>query len=308
VDLPDVSIIPLLPPNLANDKSVRMMCEAFDSELRRLIADIPDIEIIPNLARKQITDNLLLDLLAWQFHCDFYSSDFSTEQKQNVILKSLDWHTRKGTLSVIEEIVSTVFSKSMIQEWFDYGGLPYRFRISTEELLPDMASRKNLIRVITSVKNIRSWLEMITSLINFDDEFDITDEASKISVRRGDYDTFGHPIKYNGAIKYDGHTVNDMVWAKNKYNGTFKYNGAIKYNGIRKVKNPLRHDPPFKYSYSSSISDTMSVLKITLGNFSDTVSLTEEISMGMTKHHFYNGAYKYNGAIKYDSGILFPLA
>jgi phage tail P2-like protein len=114
------------------DKNVRLMCEAFDRELRRIVADIPGIAIIPNLALKNITDNLLLDLLAWQFHCDFYSPELSIETKQELIIKSLDWHTRKGTPSVMEEIVSTVFSKAKIQEWFEYGGLPYMFRIATK--------------------------------------------------------------------------------------------------------------------------------------------------------------------------------
>jgi hypothetical protein len=132
-------------------------------------------------------------------------------------------------------------------------------------------------------------------------------EVLDTRVNRNDFDSFGHPIKYNGAIKYDGHTVNDTVWVKNKYDGTFKYNGAITYNGSRKVKNLSCPEPPFKYGYSSSISDTLSLLTCRPGTYTDTVSTAEETSMGMIKHHKYNGAYQYNGAIKYDSGIFSPL-
>jgi phage tail P2-like protein len=164
VDLSNISIIKLLPPNLARDTNVRVMCEAFDEELRRVIAGIPGIAVIPNLVLKRITDNVLLDLLAWQFHCDFYDMNLPVEKKQEVIYKSLDWHTRKGTPSVVEEIVSTFFSRAEVHEWFDYGGLPYRFRITTEDPMPDIKTFNEFVRAIFSVKNTRSMLDSITSI------------------------------------------------------------------------------------------------------------------------------------------------
>ena len=168
MDLSDISVIKLLPPNLAKDKNVLMMCEAFDIELRRMIADIPGVDIIPNLVLKRITDDLLLDLLAWQFHVDFYDTEFPIETKQELVLKSLDWHTRKGTPSVVEEIVTAVFSHAVIEEWFEYGGLPYRFRISTELPLSDEVALKKLVSAIFSVKNTRSWLDVIDALIKYE--------------------------------------------------------------------------------------------------------------------------------------------
>jgi len=213
VDFSDITIIKLLPPNLAKDKNVRMLCEAFDSELRRLIADIPGIEIIPNLVRKQITDNLLLDLLAWQFHCDFYSTDFSIEKKQEIILKSLDWHTRKGTPSVVEEVVSTIFSKAIVQEWFEYGGLPYRFNIATEEEMPDSEARNNLIRAINSVKNTRSFFERFLQLVYLVDNV-LTDEQNKTELRTQTVtDNFSDSgrLRRNGRFRRDGTFVNTEI-------------------------------------------------------------------------------------------------
>ena len=203
MNLSDVSIIKLLPPNLANDKNVRMMCEAFDEELRRIIADIPGIAIIPNLVLKEITDHLLLDLLAWQFHCDFYDTNFPIDKKQEIILKSLDWHTRKGTPSVVEEIVSTVFSKAKVQEWFDYGGLPYRFRIGTEEEMPDEEARQNLVRAINSVKNTRSWLDSIATLYEFLESLVINEIALQTG-KREDFENFYSTIIHDGTNYRDG--------------------------------------------------------------------------------------------------------
>ena len=208
-------------------------------------------------------------------------------------------NTADGTVNDIIKVLKFIYRSEIVHIQPAY---PAGITILHDGERPSVNFREYIVQVIGAgiAYDIRELFDFLDSVT--------VSELSKVSVRRGDYDTFGHPIKYNGAIKYDGHTVNDMVWVKNKYDGTFKYNGAIKYNGMRKIKNPFHHTPPFKYSFSSSISDTMSVLKSTLRDFSDTVSMTEDVSMGMTKHHLYNGAYKYDGAINYDSGILFPLA
>jgi phage tail P2-like protein len=286
VDLSDVSIIKLLPPNLAHDKNVRMMCEAFDTELRRIIGDIPGIGMIPNLVRKQITDNVLLDLLAWQFHCDFYNTGFSIEKKQEIILKSLDWHTRKGTPSVVEEIVSAVFSRAEVQEWFDYGGLPYRFKIGTEDEMPDAAARENLIRAINSVKNTRSFLEKITSLVYLEDAFDVTDYLLIIVRVNRIEDYYGNRFKFNGAAKFDGHTQNEWMHINGKFDGKCKFNGKLTFNGVGKARIPYRLTPPFKFS--SWIVDT---LNISIGD--------------ITHEDTQRAAFQFDGSVKFDGGSKF---
>ena len=163
MDLSDVSLLNILPPNLAKDKNVQMAVKAFDEVLREIIAKIPGVSIIPKIS--EITDHLLLDLLAWQFHCDFYNPELSIDAKREVVLKSLDWHTRKGTPSVIEEVVSAVISGAEVEEWFLSGGPPYTFQVITEQTLANTEDIKKLYDAISSVKNTRSWLDAITSMI-----------------------------------------------------------------------------------------------------------------------------------------------
>lgn len=304
MNLSDVSIIKLLPPNLACDKNVRMMCEAFDEELRRIIVDIPGIGIIPSLVRKQITDNLLLDLLAWQFHCDFYSTDFPIEKKQEIILKSLDWHTRKGTPSVVEEIVSTVFSRAEVQEWFDYGGLPYRFRIGTEDEMPDMAARENLIRAINSVKNTRSFLDKIISLIYFKETFP-SGEEQQITVKTGFTESFaGAQIYHNGRVLRDGQTVRDVHAVPLTRNGRLRRNGALPHTPHSWEEDNSLVQPPLLYG--GSIRDKLNVT-VNTGTVSEVQQIDDDLQMGLRKHHFHDGAYSRNGTIKHDGMALIPV-
>jgi len=160
MDINDISILNLMPPNLAEDKNVQMAAKAFDEVLQEIIKQIPSVSIIPNIAN--ITDNILLDLLAWQFHVDFYDTTMPIETKRQLVLNSLDWHTRKGTPSAVEEIVSTVFADATIEEWFDYGGEPYFFRISAP--IENEKEIDWLIKAVFSVKNTRSWIDYIRAI------------------------------------------------------------------------------------------------------------------------------------------------
>ena len=268
MDLNNISILNLMPPNLAADKNIKMVAEAFDKALLDIINKIPQVAIVPNLVLDNIVNEILIDLLAWQFHVDFYNPNLPIETKRELVLKSLDWHYRKGTPSVIEEIVSTVFSRAEIQEWFDYGGLPYRFRIGTNEEMPDAETRASLIRAINSVKNTRSYLDAIAAMVFFEDTFYATDCLTMIARINGFEDHYGSRLKFNGAAKFDG---------------SYKYNGVL-FSGITDQLNLIQ---------SKDIDEQFTV--------------NETISVGMRHHYKFNGAHKFDGSIKFHSEILIPL-
>ncbi|MDR0759639.1 MAG: DUF2612 domain-containing protein [Treponema sp.] len=208
-------------------------------------------------------------------------------------------NTASGTVNDIIKVVKFIYSSEVVHI---IPGYPAGITILHDGESPSVNFNKYIVQVIGA-----GIAYDTRDLFEFSDLVEVS-ESLNVKVRRSDFDTFGHPIKHNGAIKRDGHTVNDTVLVKNKHDGTFKHNGAIKHNGFRTVKNLSRPEPPFKHGYSSSISDTLSLLTCRPGAYTDTVSMEEETSMGMIKHHKHNGVYKHNGAIKHDSGIFFPLA
>ena len=150
---------------LAEDPQVQAAAKAIDDELRKVTKLIPSLALITRIRNRDITDHALLALLAWGFHVDFYDVTFSVPVKQELVAKSLDWHTRKGTPSAVEEVVSAVFSDAKVTEWFEYGGLPYTFKVSTAlGGQVDNTAARELIQAIFSVKNTRSWLDGIETL------------------------------------------------------------------------------------------------------------------------------------------------
>ena len=303
MELLDVDILEILPPNLAKDKGVRVACEVFNKVLREVIEKIPNILIIPRLVRKEIVDNTLLDIMAWQLHCDFYETDMPIKTKQDLVLKSLDWHTRKGTPSVVEEIISTVFSRAKLQEWYEYGGSPYKFRIATDEEIPDIETKNKFFRAINSVKNTRSMLDELSQLIYSIDEITVND-CITIKILRNDTERQGKSVQHNGVIKYDGKTINKTLAVGTLYNGDYKYDGVLKYN--KTVNSDMLYQliPPFKYS--SGILDKFE-LKAPDDNTFEVIDLTDEPLFWLRKHQKYNGFYKHEGAIKYDGMVSFNL-
>ena len=151
-------------PTLASDPNIIAATAAIDEELRKTTESIPNIAIIPKLVRREIESNVLADMLADAFHVDFYGSNLALETKLELIVKSLDWHTRKGTPSAVEEVVTTVFGDAKVLEWFDYGGEPYTFKVTTSVTSVPAHMIGQLIDAIFSVKNTRSWLEGIEIL------------------------------------------------------------------------------------------------------------------------------------------------
>ena len=258
MDLNNISILKILPPNLADDRNIKMMAEAFDEVLRGTIAKIPEISIIPNLVLNKLVDETLIDLLAWQFHVDFYSPDLPTDVKIGLVQKSLDWHTRKGTPSTVEEIVTQIFSEAKIEEWYEYGGLPYQFRITVGDYLPDEETVRKIVRAINSVKNTRSFLDIVTSVIIFHEEL-LAIEKHDITVLNNSTDGFESQIYHNRRILYDGQTELPTELRRTFHNGEHSYNGSIKHNGsIESEPISLLRRP---FTYGSGYADHLDIFQ-----------------------------------------------
>jgi phage tail P2-like protein len=197
-NLQEITLRELLPPSIINDPNVQAMAASITAEMAKTTSYIPGLAIIHRLRNRQIDDPALLDILAWQLHVDFYEPDLPLPVKQELVASSLDWHTRKGTKSVVEELVTAAFGEAIVEESFEYGGLPYHFRASTERINNTEETIHNLIAAIHTVKNVRSALDYIELVNRKDADFYAAIgqiEEATIAVGLGDpIDTDDRPI------------------------------------------------------------------------------------------------------------------
>jgi P2-related tail formation protein len=112
-------LIELCTPSISYDRQVQAASTAFDEEMWEIIDDTGQVVMIPNIMG--LTDSKLVDVLAWQFHVDFYDVTRDLEFRKNLVQMSIIWHKTKGTVALVEEVLHTYWpGGAWITEWFDY--------------------------------------------------------------------------------------------------------------------------------------------------------------------------------------------
>lgn len=155
--LDDLDISLALPNSIANDVNIQAFAEMLTDEFVAIAAKSNLLLILPNLS-KQSDD--ILDLIAWQLHVDFYNQDAPRAEREKLIYQSIAWHRRKGTPSAVEDMVSAIYSTADVDEWFNYDGDPYHFRVNVYgDTVTDADTLKKLENSVEAVKNKRSFFD-----------------------------------------------------------------------------------------------------------------------------------------------------
>lgn len=102
--------------------------------LGQLIAE--ELHITANETRKNIIyanmgelSETWLDVLAYDLHVDWYDYDYPVEAKRAIIKDSIRVHQKLGTTGATERALGGLHPQSEIEEWYDYDGRPFYFRI-----------------------------------------------------------------------------------------------------------------------------------------------------------------------------------
>lgn len=104
----------------------------------------------------------VLDHLAYHLHVDEYDTSYPIDIKRRMIKQSIPIHKHNGTPFAVKTAIATVYESGQLEEWFSYGGEPYRFRVSgITDPLTGAADIRRLLTLINSAKNKRSWLDYV---------------------------------------------------------------------------------------------------------------------------------------------------
>lgn len=153
-----VNITDILPYCLKQDEFVIALSEAFEIEMKKLSEER---ERISNLQDFNNLDEKLLDYLAYQKHVDFYLPGLPIETKRELLKNSTFTHKIKGTRQAVESLITTVFGEGTVEEWYEYGGEPYHFKVQTESESATNVQAAEFVQAINTVKNARSIFDNI---------------------------------------------------------------------------------------------------------------------------------------------------
>lgn len=151
----------ILPPNAS---PLQKDLEAATSGRLSLLDTSP----LRNLSNPDLCPPHILPWLAWAMSVDVWDNNWNDATKGAVIRQSVQVHKQKGTIGALRRALSAFgIADITIQEWFDYGGEPFMFRVFAN--LREGGHSLNeldLIRTtITQTKNLRSHLEKFLPVI-----------------------------------------------------------------------------------------------------------------------------------------------
>ena len=144
-----------LPLALRGDISTEALAAATAEKLADRLAELDRLRIISNI------DNLeeaLLAILARDFKVDWYDPDYSLEEKRRTVKSSWRVHKTLGTKAAVETAIRAIYPLTTVEEWFEYGGEPYHFRLNIDITSDsgDRARQKRVLERLNFYKSLRS--------------------------------------------------------------------------------------------------------------------------------------------------------
>ena len=143
----------LLPSNALPSERVLSLAAQFSDDI------LP--EDIKKLRRPQEAPAAFLPFLAWGLHVDFWRDDMPGRAKRNLIAGAFEWHRLEGTFGAIRRICTVVFGETRVLPWYEYGGEPYGFKVSTEGRMGTIEDWEALRKAIWFAQALRDWLDGI---------------------------------------------------------------------------------------------------------------------------------------------------
>ncbi len=167
IDLVDSKLLDILPVNLRSDPDIIAASKAIDIEFVQTVTAVKNVYTVADIEN---AGSEIVDHIAIESHVDFYDFNLPIEKRRELAKNALIYHFSKGTPFAVEELINTIFGDGMVQEWWEYGGEPFHFKVLTNNGSASAADVGMFNRAVESVQNKRSRLDGI--------EITLTDELN----------------------------------------------------------------------------------------------------------------------------------
>lgn len=163
-NLDKTSLMQVYPSVLDRDKLFNALGQSVAESIGEAFLNVKNANIYNRIME---LDEGVLDILAQDFNVSWYDYDFQLETKRRVIAAAFSVHRHLGTKGAMVTAICAIWPNSTVEEWFDYGGDPYYFRVLVNANNPgDEPIRFDSIdKTVQLYKNERSWLENGTVIL-----------------------------------------------------------------------------------------------------------------------------------------------
>lgn len=152
-----------LPPNL-QDSDAEALSYAVDRQIKNLLEVAKKLNVWGNLDG---LDPKYYDLIAMSINVPAYRSEYTPEQKINLIKNGLSAYYSLGTRLAVEGVLSSLFGDFEYVPWWEYNGDPYHFKVRSDDQRT-FDAEEQFIRMLRRVKAARDIMDSIETIRNID--------------------------------------------------------------------------------------------------------------------------------------------
>lgn len=159
IDLKDSLMTDILPGHLATAE-VKALAYAVGQQIRQLCSYADKSRTYAALASAPDT---VLDALAAELRTPAYDETLPVETKRELVASTLTFYTHLGTPAALEQLISILFAKGRVAEWYNYNGSEYHFKVQIDIAADavDDAKQAQVQAWVNQYKNQRSILDTI---------------------------------------------------------------------------------------------------------------------------------------------------
>ena len=144
-------------------KAIEVSMQIMNDTIRRGVDRVSDYDKMPEWR---------LDELAWEYLMDWYDYNGNLDTKREQIKNSFNVQRHLGTKSAVLNEITVFYPGANVYEWFDYGGLPYHFKveIQADTAETDTLSASEIYRRISERVRYNKNCRSVLDAINYFDE------------------------------------------------------------------------------------------------------------------------------------------
>lgn len=158
MNAPEIQLTNLLPVWMQDDITAAGMAYAVGNQLKAVAAEI---SLVGVFSRIPTMEPELLDEMAWGLNIPEYRSEYGPDVKRRLVQTAIQTHRLRGTKAAVEKVVTEIFGDGWVEEWFEYDGAAYQFKIHTSNIGAVNADAAAFDHAVKNTKNLRSVLEEI---------------------------------------------------------------------------------------------------------------------------------------------------
>jgi phage tail P2-like protein len=167
MELKTADVINLQSRFMRDDIAVRGYSAALSGQIRKLANETEKVAIYSRI--DELPEDVL-DILAWQFDVLWYDSDSTITEKRKNIKKAIEIHRIKGTPAAVQMVIEIYFGDGDVEEWFDYGGDPGHFRVTTANPSADAEKATLLANAVNAVKRLSAHFDGVIVSVTSNNE------------------------------------------------------------------------------------------------------------------------------------------